>query len=54
MRLRVLTLNVWNEEGNPQRSDLINSELRRLDPDLIALQEVVQTGERNQLKKDVD
>jgi endonuclease/exonuclease/phosphatase family metal-dependent hydrolase len=39
MRLRVLTLNVWNREGDPGRVELINSELRRLDPDLVALQE---------------
>jgi endonuclease/exonuclease/phosphatase family metal-dependent hydrolase len=39
MRLRVLTLNVWNREGDPRRAELINRELRRLDPDLVALQE---------------
>jgi len=49
MRLRVLTFNVWNEEGDPRRTTLINDELRRLDPDLIAFQEVVQTPGRNQL-----
>jgi endonuclease/exonuclease/phosphatase family metal-dependent hydrolase len=49
MHVRILTLNVWNDEGDPRRIDLINRELRRLDPDLIALQEVVQTPERNQL-----
>lgn len=48
-RLRVLTLNVWNQEGDPRRIGLINHELRRLDPDLVALQEVVQTSERDQL-----
>ena len=36
MNLRVLTLNIWNEEGNPQHLNLINHELRRLNPDLIA------------------
>lgn len=49
MRLRILTLNVWNEEGDPRRFALINRELRRLDPDLVALQEVVHTPARNQL-----
>jgi endonuclease/exonuclease/phosphatase family metal-dependent hydrolase len=49
MRLRVVTFNVGNEEGDPRRIELINRELRRLDPDLVALQEVVHTGERNQL-----
>ena len=43
MKIRVVTLNVWNTEGEEGRLDLINQELRRLDPDLIALQEVVQT-----------
>jgi hypothetical protein len=49
MHLRVLTLNIWNEEGDPRRLDLLNRELRRLAPDLVALQEVVYTPERNQL-----
>jgi endonuclease/exonuclease/phosphatase family metal-dependent hydrolase len=42
MKLRIVTLNTWNTEGDPRRPSLINRELRRLDPDLIALQEVVQ------------
>jgi endonuclease/exonuclease/phosphatase family metal-dependent hydrolase len=40
MRLRVLTFNVQNDEGDPRRTGLINRELRRLAPDLVALQEV--------------
>jgi endonuclease/exonuclease/phosphatase family metal-dependent hydrolase len=40
MRVRVLTLNVWNVAGDPRRAELINEELRRLDPDLVSLQEV--------------
>ncbi|HEX5459958.1 MAG TPA: endonuclease/exonuclease/phosphatase family protein [Steroidobacteraceae bacterium] len=43
MRVRVLTLNVWNTEGDSRRPDIINRELHRLKPDLVALQEVVQT-----------
>jgi endonuclease/exonuclease/phosphatase family metal-dependent hydrolase len=43
MKVRAVTLNVWNTEGEERRLDLINQELRRLNPDLIALQEVVQT-----------
>jgi endonuclease/exonuclease/phosphatase family metal-dependent hydrolase len=43
MRVRVVTLNVWNTEGDSRRLELINRELRRLSPDLLALQEVVQT-----------
>jgi len=46
MRLRVVTLNVWNTEGDAKRMAVINAELRRLDPDLVALQEVVQTPDR--------
>lgn len=40
MRLRVLTFNVQNDEGDDRRPELINREIRRLDPDLVALQEV--------------
>jgi endonuclease/exonuclease/phosphatase family metal-dependent hydrolase len=45
MRVRIVTLNVWNTEGDPKRPDIINRELKKLAPDLIALQEVVQTAE---------
>lgn len=46
MHLRVVTLNVWNTEGeSDRRLKAINKELRRLDPDLVAFQEVVQTAE---------
>jgi hypothetical protein len=51
MRLRVLAINVWNTKGDPRRLDLLNSELRRLDPDLVAFEEVIQTPERNQLEE---
>ncbi|ESZ70037.1 hypothetical protein X727_16330 [Mesorhizobium sp. L103C119B0] len=34
MRLRVVTLNVCNTEGEPERLAAINRELRRLGPDL--------------------
>ncbi|MFI6866944.1 endonuclease/exonuclease/phosphatase family protein [Nocardia sp. NPDC050406] len=43
MRLRAVTINVQNTEGDPRRLGLLNSELRRLAPDLVALQEVVDT-----------
>src|SRR5205814_1072539 len=49
MHLRIVTINVWNEEGDSRRCEVINRELRRLDPDLVAFQEVVYTPERNQL-----
>jgi endonuclease/exonuclease/phosphatase family metal-dependent hydrolase len=48
-KLRIVTINVQNSEGDPRRIPLINRELRRLDPDLIALQEVLHTPKRNQL-----
>jgi exonuclease III len=43
MRVRVITFNVWNVEGESRRHQIINQELRRLKPDLLALQEVIQT-----------
>ena len=49
MRLRVLTLNVQNDEGDPRRMDVLNRGLRELKPDLVALQEVTQTSTRGQL-----
>jgi endonuclease/exonuclease/phosphatase family metal-dependent hydrolase len=54
MHLRVVTFNVWNTEGEPARGELINRELRRLDPDLVSLQEVVQTPEHDQLAELLD
>lgn len=54
MRLRVVNLNVWNDAGDPRRVGIINRELRRLQPDLVALQEVVHTTERNQLEELLD
>lgn len=49
MNLRVLTLNIWNNDGDPQRIEVINNELCQLAPDMIAFQEVLQDSERNQL-----
>ncbi|HEY3786279.1 MAG TPA: endonuclease/exonuclease/phosphatase family protein [Steroidobacteraceae bacterium] len=54
MRIRVVTLNVWNTEGDPRRPELINQELRRLKPDLLALQEVVQTSRTRTLERLLD
>lgn len=45
MHLRLVTLNVCNTEGEPERLAAINRELGRLDPDLVAFQEVVQTAD---------
>ena len=49
MWLRVVTLNVWNRQGDPRRTGLINRELRRLAPDLVSFQEVAHSPERSQL-----
>ena len=49
MRLRILTINVQNDQGDPRRLDLLNRELRRIDPDVVALQEVISAGPRQQL-----
>ena len=49
MLARVLTLNVQNLEGDPRRTELLNRGLRELEPDLVALQEVVRTPQRDQL-----
>lgn len=40
MRIRVLTMNVQHDAGDPRRTELINAEIRRLSPDLVAFQEV--------------
>ncbi|HEV7962117.1 MAG TPA: endonuclease/exonuclease/phosphatase family protein [Actinoplanes sp.] len=49
MRLRVLTVNVQNDEGDARRTGLWNQELRRLEPDLVAFQEVCYPSGRDQL-----
>lgn len=49
MRLRVLTFNVQNAEGEARRTELLNRELRRLAPDLVAFQEVCYPDQRDQL-----
>ena len=54
MRLRVVTLNVWNTEGDGRRPELINKELKRLDPDLVAFQQVVQTPKVKMLHRLLD
>jgi len=53
-RLRVLTLNVQNDEGDPQRIAVLNQGLRRINADLVALQEVLRTPSRNQLDELLD
>jgi endonuclease/exonuclease/phosphatase family metal-dependent hydrolase len=54
VRLRVLTINVQNDEGEPRRTELLNRGLRDLAPDLVALQEVVRRADRDQLAELLD
>lgn len=49
MRIRVLTTNVQNDEGDPRRAEILAAGLRRLDPDLVAFQEVLREPGRDQL-----
>jgi endonuclease/exonuclease/phosphatase family metal-dependent hydrolase len=46
MRVRVLTINIQNDEGDARRIGVINREICRLDPDLVALQEVPRRPSR--------
>lgn len=39
MRIRVLTFNVQGGDADPDRAALVNDGIRRIDPDLVALQE---------------
>lgn len=54
MRLRVLTFNVQNGAGELDRAALVNAELRRLQPDIVALQEVGYPGERDVFARMLD
>lgn len=47
--MRVLTLNVWHDAGDPRRTGLLNGELLRAAPDLVALQEVRAPGQLERL-----
>jgi endonuclease/exonuclease/phosphatase family metal-dependent hydrolase len=53
-RVRVLTINVQNTEGDPRRQQALNRELRRIDPDIVAFQEVMHTEDRDQLAELLD
>jgi hypothetical protein len=48
------TVNVWNREAVPERTQLINEELKHLQPDLISFQEAIQPPADNQLADLVD
>lgn len=48
--VRVLTLNVWGRNGSWQdRRTVLSEGLRALQPDLVALQEAIKTGEYDQV-----
>ena len=49
MRLRVLTMNVQNTEGPPERQRIPNGLLRRHAPDVVSLQEVASTDQLDAL-----
>lgn len=49
MQVRALTLNVWNDAGDPRRVEVINHALQRLQPDLVSFQEVVHAPGAAQL-----
>jgi endonuclease/exonuclease/phosphatase family metal-dependent hydrolase len=51
MQLCVLAINVWNVAGDVRRTALLNGAIRRLAPDLVAFEEVIQTPDRNQLQE---
>lgn len=50
--LTVLTYNIWHDQADwPKRLDYMLEEIRRIDPDIIGLQEVIQRAElENQAK----
>lgn len=45
MELRVLTMNVQNTEGPPARLNIVNGLLKRLQPDVVCLQEVADQAQ---------
>jgi endonuclease/exonuclease/phosphatase family metal-dependent hydrolase len=47
--LRILTMNVQNDAGDARRQEVLNAQLRRLAPDLVAFQEVGFSPGRGQL-----
>jgi endonuclease/exonuclease/phosphatase family metal-dependent hydrolase len=49
MLLRILTMNVQNDEGDARRQKVLNAGLRRIAPDLVAFQEVGFGPGRSQL-----
>ena len=55
MRVKVLTINVQNNEGgDARRIALLNRGLRDISPDLVAFQEVIRTDQGDQLAELLD
>jgi hypothetical protein len=50
MRLRAATPNVWNNQGDLCRADIIDHELRRFNPNLVSLQEVIDAPVQNRFE----
>jgi len=52
MTLRVLTLNIWHDQGPwPERLRLLRKWIERLDPDIMAFQEVLVGGGVDQVRE---
>jgi endonuclease/exonuclease/phosphatase family metal-dependent hydrolase len=48
-RLRILTINIWNRQGPwEQRLSMLREGIRRLDPDLVGVQEVLESRGHSQ------
>lgn len=47
--MRVLTCNVWGVQGEPDRQHRLRDDILALQPDVVALQEVVRTDDHDQL-----
>lgn len=55
MSIKVLTLNLWNQDGPwPDRARLVRAWLDRLEPDLLGFQEVLRGPEVDQLRELLD
>lgn len=51
MRLRVLSFNVRNDQGDSRRTEFINRELWWIRPDLVAFQEIIHRQDHDQLHR---
>lgn len=48
MHARILTLNVENRAGDPRRQELVRAGIERIAPDLVSLQEVIDSADYHQ------